>query len=238
MKRLFLFAFALTITMCFSAKTALSQENIKAANHKEIKEGDEEKIKPWVDVVMNSSDPASWTWNKTENSRFAIRGDWDGDGFDEMLYEGPTKLYSDNKEITPLNLTGDLGVFFLVNEGDLDGDGGDEISFMTVNRDYTNLNVIRVWSYTGNRWKEIFQTQVHLWDCPNYRPNTPEESFTHEWKRKNHYSNNKVVLKLHDGIIDVIGINPEGRYAVEEIKILDKDSTKRKWGMIIQPKED
>lgn len=231
MKRLFLFAFVLTITICFGSKTVMAQEN-------DENEKTEEKIKPWTDVVTNTSDPASWKWKKNETSRFAIRGDWDGDGFDEMLYEGDTKLFSDNNEITPLNLTGDLGVFFLINEGDLDGDGGDEISFMTVNRDFTNLNVIRVWSYTGNRWQEIFQTQAHLWDCPNYNPKTPEESFTHEWKRKNQYSNNKVVLKKHDGIIDVIGINPEGRYAIEEIKILNKDSTKRKWGKIIQPRED
>lgn len=231
MKRLFLFAFVLTITICFGSKTVMAQEN-------DENEKTEEKIKPWTDVVTNTSDPASWKWKKNETSRFAIRGDWDGDGFDEMLYEGDTKLFSDNKDITPLQLTGDLGVFFLINEGDLDGDGGDEISFMTVNRDFTNLNVIRVWSYTGNRWQEIFQVDAHLWDCPNYNPKTPEESFTHEWKRKNQYSNNKVVLKKHDGIIDVIGINPEGRYAIEEIKILNKDSTKRKWGKIIQPRED
>jgi hypothetical protein len=45
-------------------------------------------------------------------------------------------------------------------------------------------------------------------------------------------------LKKHDGIIDVIGIHPNGRYAIEEIKILDKSASKRKWGMIIQPRDD
>lgn len=237
MKKIFLFTFALIISICFVANPLIAQNENEDINSQEKKDG-EEKIKPWTDVVKTSADPASWTWNKNENSRFVIRGDWDGDGFDEMLYEGATKLFSDNNDITPLNLNGDLGVFFLINEGDLDGDGGDEISFMSVNRDYSNLNVIRVWSYTGNRWKEIFQTEVHIWDCPNYRPKNPEERFTHEWKRKNNYSLNNVVLKKHDGIIDVIGIHPNGRYAIEEIKILDKDSTKRKWGMIIQPRED
>lgn len=43
-------------------------------------------------------------WNKNENTRFAIRGDWDGDGFDEMLQKILTKLFSDNDDITPLNL--------------------------------------------------------------------------------------------------------------------------------------
>jgi hypothetical protein len=226
MKNIFLATLVLISIMSFSTKALIAQEE------------QEEKIKPWTDIVKNTADPASWTWDKNENTRFAIRGDWDGDGFDEMLYESATKLFSDNDEITPLNLSGDLGVFFLINEGDLDGDGGDEVSFMTVNRDYTNLNVIRVWSYTGNRWKELFQTEVRIWDCPNYQAKTPEESFTHQWKRKNNYSLNRVVLKKHDGIIDVIGIHPNGRYAIEEIKILDKDSTKRKWGMIIQPRED
>lgn len=229
MKRIILIAFALI--MLIGAKTLVAQddnENIQS----------EEKIKPWTDVVKNTSDPASWTWNKNVNIRNAIRGDWDGDGFDEMLYESATKLFSDNDDITPLNLPGDLGVFFLINEGDLDGDGGDEISFMSVNRDWSNLNVMRIWSYNGYRWKEILQTEVHIWDCPNYRPETPEESFTQQWKRKNNYSLSKVVLKLHDGIIDVIGINPNGRYAIEEIKILDKSASKRKWGMIIQPRDD
>ena len=46
------------------------------------------------------------------------------------------------------------------------------------------------------------------------------------------------MLKKHDGILDVIAINPDGRYAIEEIKILNKDSTKRKWGKVIQPRED
>lgn len=229
MKRLILIAFALI--MLIGAKTLVAQ-NENQNNQSE------EKIKPWTDVVKNTSDPASWTWNKNENTRFAIRGDWDGDGFDEMLQESATKLFSDNDDITPLNLPGDLGVFFLINEGDLDGDGGDEISFMSVNRDWSNLNVIRIWSYNGYRWREIFQTEVHIWDCPNYRPETPEESFTHQWKRKNNYSLNKVVLKKHDGVIDVIGIHPNGRYAIEEIKILDKSASKRKWGMIIQPRDD
>ncbi|MBP1645468.1 MAG: hypothetical protein H6Q16_1043 [Bacteroidetes bacterium] len=229
MKRIILIAFALI--MLIGAKTLVAQDDNE-------KNQSEEKIKPWTDVVKNTSDPASWTWNKNVNTRNAIRGDWDGDGFDEMLYESATKLFSDNDDITPLNLPGDLGVFFLINEGDLDGDGGDEISFMSVNRDWSNLNVMRIWSYNGYRWKEILQTEVHIWDCPNYRPETPEESFTQQWKRKNNYSLSKVVLKLHDGIIDVIGINPNGRYAIEEIKILDKSASKRKWGMIIQPRDD
>ena len=116
----------------FSSKALIAQEE------------EEIKIKPWTDVVKTDLDPASWRWNKNENTRFAIRGDWDGDGFEEMLYESATKLFSDNDEITPLHLSGDLGVFFLINEGDLDGDGGDEISFMSVNRDYSNFNVFRV----------------------------------------------------------------------------------------------
>lgn len=229
MKKIILIAFA--FIMLIGTKTLVAQ------NENENSQS-EEKIKPWTDIVKNTSDPASWTWNKNENTRFAIRGDWDGDGFDEMLYESATKLFSDNDDITPLNLPGDLGVYFLINEGDLDGDGGDEISFMSVNRDWSNLNVIRIWSYNGYRWKEIMQTEVHIWDCPNYRPETPEESFTQQWKRKNNYSLSKVVLKLHDGIIDVIGIHPNGRYAIEEVKILDKSAAKRKWGMIIQPRED
>ena len=115
MKRIILIAFALIILI--GAKTLVAQ-NENQNNQSE------EKIKPWTDVVKNTSDPASWTWNKNENTRFAIRGDWDGDGFDEMLYESATKVFSDNDDITPLNLPGDLGVFFLINEEDLDGDGG------------------------------------------------------------------------------------------------------------------
>lgn len=210
----------------FSSKALIAQEEEKI------------KIKPWTDVVKTDLDPASWRWNKNENTRFAIRGDWDGDGFEEMLYESATKLFSDNDEITPLQLSGDLGVFFLINEGDLDGDGGDEISFMSVNRDYSNFNVFRVWSYSGNRWKELFQVRVHIWDCPNYQPKTFQESFTHEWKKKNNFSRSSIVLKKHDGIIDVIGIHPNGRYAIEEIKIINKIPVKRNWGKIIQPKED
>ncbi len=206
--------------------------------HAQTTDGEEEKIMPWVDVVKTDLDPASWVWNKNENTRFAIRGDWDGDGFEEMLFESATTLFSDNDEITPLRLSGDLGVFFLVNEGDLDGDGGDEISFMTVNRDYSNFNVIRVWTYTGNRWRELFQVKVHIWDCPNYQPKTFQESFTHEWKKKNNFSRNKVVLKKHDGVIDIIGIHPNGRYAIEEIKIVNKVPIKRNWKQFIQPKED
>ncbi|MFA7082090.1 MAG: hypothetical protein WC135_05695 [Bacteroidales bacterium] len=227
MKRIYLFTTAIILTMCFFTNNSFAQT-----------EDGEELIKPWTDIVKNTADPASWTWSKNESTRFVIRGDWDGDGFDEMLYESATQLFSDNSDITPLNLMGDLGVFFLKNEGDLDGDGGDEISFMSVNRDYSNLNVIRVWSYTGNRWRELFQTEVHIWDCPNYKPTNPEEKFTHEWKRKNNYSLNSVILKKHDGIIDVIGIHPNGRYAIEEIRVLDKSAMKRKWGMIIQPRDD
>ncbi|MBP1629624.1 MAG: hypothetical protein H6Q15_517 [Bacteroidetes bacterium] len=227
MKKSFLLTIVLLVSICLSNNTLFAQEG-----------ENDEKIKPWTDVVKNTSDPASWRWNKNENSRFTIRGDWDGDGFDEMLYEGATKLFSDNNELTPLNLPGDLGVFFLVNEGDLDGDGGDEISFMSVNRDYSNFNVYRIWSYTGNRWQEIFQVRVHIWDCPNYQPKNFQESFTHEWKKKNNFSLNKIILKKHDGIVDVIGIHPNGRYAIEEIKIINKGSTKRKWGKVIQPRED
>src|SRR5574344_2359383 len=92
----------------------------------------EQQLKPWTDVIQTTLDPSSWKWNKNESSRFAIRGDWDGDGFDEWLYESATKLFSDNKEITPLDLEGDLGVYFLINEGGLDGDGGGEVSLMRV----------------------------------------------------------------------------------------------------------
>jgi hypothetical protein len=198
----------------------------------------QEELKPWTDVIVDSRDPSKWTWNKNENTRFFIKGDFDGDGFEENLYESATKLFSDNKELTDLVLDGDLGVYFLVNEGDLDGDGGDEISFMSVNRDYSNLNVFRVWSYTGNRWRELFQVPVHEWDCPNYKPTKQEEMFTYQWKKKNNYNMNKIVLKLHDGVIDVIAIHPCGRYAVEQIKIVNKNATKREWGTIIQPRED
>ena len=95
-----------------------------------------EELKPWTDVIIDQRDPSQWKWNKTDASRFSIRGDFDGDGFSENLYESATTLFSDNDELTPLRLDGDLGVYFLINEGDLDGDGGDEISFMTVNRDF------------------------------------------------------------------------------------------------------
>ncbi|MDR0789482.1 MAG: hypothetical protein LBO06_01660 [Bacteroidales bacterium] len=198
----------------------------------------QEDLKPWTDVVIDSRNPSEWTWNKTESSRFMIRGDFDGDGFEENIYETATKLFSDNKELTDLMFGGDLGVYFLVNEGDLDGDGGDEISFMTVNRDFSNLNVFHVWTYTGNRWKELFQVPVHEWDCPNYKPTKPEEMFTYQWKQKNGYSMNKIVLKLQDGVIDVIAIHPCGRYAIEHIKIVNKFPTKREWGTIIQPRND
>ena len=89
-------------------------------------------IKPWTDVIVNNLTPSEWKWNKTNSTRFGIRGDFDGDGFEENLYESATKIFSDNDEITPLDLDTDLGVYFLVNEGDLDGDGGDEISLMCV----------------------------------------------------------------------------------------------------------
>ncbi|MDR1006598.1 MAG: hypothetical protein LBL74_07010 [Bacteroidales bacterium] len=198
----------------------------------------QEDLKPWTDVIVDSRNPSDWKWNKTESSRFMIRGDFDGDGFEENLYESPTKLFSDNKDITDLQLDGDLGVYFLINEGDLDGDGTDEISFMTVNRDFSNLNVFRIWTYTGHKWKELFQIPVHEWDCPNFRPRTPMESFTHQWKKKNGYDMGKVVLKLHDGVIDVIGIHPCERYAIEQIKIVNKSVAKREWTTIIQPRND
>ncbi|MDR1847614.1 MAG: hypothetical protein LBR17_05805 [Bacteroidales bacterium] len=198
----------------------------------------QEELKPWTDVVIDSRDPSKWTWNKTESSRFMIRGDFDGDGFDENLYETATKLFSDNKEITDLTLDGDLGVYFLVNEGDLDGDGGDEISFMVVNRDFSNLNAFRVWTYKNNKWKELFQVPVHEWDCPNYKPTKQEEMFTYLWKQKNGYDMNRIVLKLHDGVVDVIAIHPNGRYAIEHIKIVNKTPVKREWGTIIQPRND
>ena len=221
MKRIVLFAICISLTAVAFAQ----QDTI------------EQQLKPWTDVIQNSTDPASWRWNKNESSRFAIRGDWDGDGFDEWLYEGATKLFSDNKDITPLDLGGDLGVYFLINEGDLDGDGGDEVSLMRVNREYTNWNRIGIYSYNGYRWVEIFNVRAHLWDAPNYQGKNAEENFTHEWKRKNGFSNSKVVLKKHDGIIDVINVNEETLYAIEEIKIISKTSTKRKFTKVIEPKD-
>ena len=197
-----------------------------------------EALKPWTDVIVDDRDPSQWKWNKTEASRFSIRGDFDGDGFSENLYESATTLFSDNDELTPLKLDGDLGVYFLVNEGDLDGDGGDEISFMTVNRDYSNLNYFRIWTYKDTKWKELFCVLVHEYDCPNYKPQKPEEMFTHKWKQKNGYNLNKVVLKVCDVVVDVIGLHPCERYAVEHIKLVDKTATKREWGLIIQPREE
>lgn len=197
-----------------------------------------EALKPWTDVIVDDRDPSQWKWNKTEASRFSIRGDFDGDGFSENLYEGATTLFSDNDGLTPLKLNGDLGVYFLVNEGDLDGDGGDEISFMTVNRDYSNLNYFRIWTYKDTKWKELFCVLVHEYDCPNYKPQKPEEMFTHKWKQKNGYNLNKVVLKVYDGVVDVIGLHPCERYAIEHIKLVGKTATKREWGLIIQPREE
>lgn len=197
-----------------------------------------EALKPWTDVIVDDRDPSQWKWNKTKASRFSIRGDFDGDGFSENLYEGATTLFSDNDELTPLKLDGDLGVYFLVNEGDLDGDGGDEISFMTVNRDYSNLNYFRIWTYKDTKWKELFCVLVHEYDCPNYKPQKPEEMFTHKWKQKNGYNLNKVVLKVYDGVVDVIGLHPCERYAIEHIKLVGKTATKREWGLIIQPREE
>lgn len=197
-----------------------------------------EALKPWTDIIVDDRDPSQWKWNKTEASRFSIRGDFDGDGFSETLYEGATTLFSDNDEITPLKLDGELGVYFLVNEGDLDGDGGDEISFMTVNRDFSNLNYFRVWTYKDTKWKELFCVLVHEYDCPNYRPQKPEEIFTHKWKQKNGYNLNKVVLKVCDGVVDVIGLHPCERYAIEHIKLVGKTATKREWGLIIQPRAE
>ena len=110
-----------------------------------------EELKPWTDVIIDQRDPSQWKWNKTDASRFSIRGDFDGDGFSENLYESATTLFSDNDELTPLRLDGDLGVYFLINEGDMDGDGGDEISFMTVNRDLSNLNYFRIWIYKDTK---------------------------------------------------------------------------------------
>lgn len=197
-----------------------------------------EELKPWTDVIIDQRDHSQWKWNKTDASRFSIRGDFDGDGFSENLYESATTLFSDNDELTPLRLDGDLGVYFLINEGDLDGDGGDEISFMTVNRDFSNLNYFRIWTYKDTKWKELFCVLVHEYDCPNYKAVEPHELFTHQWKRKNGYNMNKVVLKVCDGVVDVIGIHPCERYAIEHIKLVGKTATKREWGVIIQPREE
>ena len=145
-----------------------------------VKAQEEVNIKPWTDVIIDNREPKDWKWNKTSSTRFSIRGDFDGDGFEENLYETDTAIVSDNKELTPLHLDGDLGVYFLINEGDLDGDGGDEISLMTVYRDYSNVNFFRVFSYTGNSWTELFNVKAHEYDCPNYRPTKPEEMFTYK----------------------------------------------------------
>lgn len=197
-----------------------------------------QKIKPWTEVITNNLAPSEWKWSKTNATRFSIRGDFDGDGFEETLYESATKIFSDNDEITPLELDTDLGVYFLVNEGDLDGDGGDEISLMSVYRDYSNVNYFRIFSYTGNSWREIFNCKVHEYDCPNYKPTKPEEMFCYTYKKKNNYNMNKVVLKHHDGVIDVIATHPNGRYAIEHIKIVNKRAVKREWGTIIEPRTD
>ena len=196
------------------------------------------ELKPWRDVIMTNLTPSEWRWNKNNSTRFTIRGDFDGDGFEENLYETATQIFSDNDELTPLQLDGDLGVYFLVNEGDLDGDGGDEISLMTVYRDYTNINYFRIFSYTGNKWKEIFCTKVHEWDCPNYNPTKPEEMFVHTWKKNNKFDKNRVVLKHSDGVVDMISLHPNGRYAIEKIKIVNKRAAKREWGTIIEPRTD
>ena len=201
-------------------------------------EGETEAIKPWTDVITNDLNPSEWRWDKSNASRFNIRGDFDGDGFEENLYEGATEIFSDNDELTPLNLDTDLGVYFLVNEGDLDGDGGDEISLMSVYRDYSNVNYFRIFSYTGNSWREVFNCKVHEYDCPNYRPTKEEEMFCYTYKKKNHFNMNKVVLKHHDGVIDMIATHPNGRYAIEHIKIVNKRAVKREWGTIIEPRTD
>lgn len=203
-----------------------------------VAKAQQEELKPWIDVVMDERDPSQWKWNKTDASRFTIRGDFDGDGFSENLYETATSIFSDNDELTPLKLAEDLGVYFLINEGDLDGDGGDEISFMIVNRDYSNLNYFRIWTYKDTKWKELFSVLVHEYDCPNYKATRPEEMFTHQWKRKNGYNMNKIVLKVCDGVVDVIGFHPCERYAIEHVKLVDKTSAKREWGVIIQPREE
>lgn len=189
-------------------------------------------------IIEDPNDPKTWQWNKNEATRFSIRGDFDGDGFYENLYESAGTLFSDNPEISHIDLDGDLGVYYIANEGDLDGDGGDEISFMTVYRDFSNINTFRVYTYTGNIWKELIQVQGHEWDCPNFQPKTATERFTHEWKRKNQYKTNRIVLKQHDGIVDMINIGPSGRYTIEHIKIINKKVVKRHWGEIIQPRFD
>ena len=219
-----------TYTLNFDNKNDSNDNNLKKINIS--------AEKPWTDVITSNLTPSQWKWNKNNSSRFSIRGDFDGDGFEETLYEGATMLFSDNKDLTPLQLDGDLGVYFLSNEGDLDGDGSDEICLMTVYRDYSNINYFRIYSYTGNRWKEILCTKVHEWDCPNYIPAKPEESFVHTWKKKNKYNKNNVVLKHHDGVIDMIAIHPCGRYAIEHIKIVNKKAAKREWGTIIEPRKD
>ncbi|MBO5843234.1 MAG: hypothetical protein J6Q96_00005, partial [Bacteroidales bacterium] len=66
-----------------------------------------DEVKPWTDVVIDNRDPSLWTWNKNNSSRFSIRGDFDGDGFSENLYETATTIFSDNDELTPLKLDGD-----------------------------------------------------------------------------------------------------------------------------------
>lgn len=189
-------------------------------------------------IIEDPNDPKTWQWNKNEATRFSIRGDFDGDGFYENLYEGARTLFSDNPEISLINLDGDLGVYYLANEGDLDGDGGDEISFMTVYRDFSNINTFRVYTYTGNIWKELIQVRGHEWDCPNFQPKTATERFTHEWKRKNQYKTDRIVLKQHNGIVDMINIGPSERYTIEHIKIINKKIAKRHWGEIIQPRFD
>lgn len=189
-------------------------------------------------IIEDPKDPKTWQWKKNEATRFSIRGDFDGDGFHENFYESATSLFSDNPEISQINLNGDLGVYYLANEGDLDGDGGDEISFMTVYRDFSNINTFHVYTYTGNIWKELIQVKGHEWDCPNFQPRTATERFTHEWKRKNQYKTDRIVLKQENGIVDMINIGPTGRYTIEHIKIINKKIAKRHWGEIIQPRHD
>lgn len=225
------------ISAVFGILTLIGLPSVVNAQEEEA-EVDVMAIKPWKDVIITNLTPSEWRWNKNNSTRFTIRGDFDGDGFEENLYETATQIFSDNPELTPLQLDGDLGVYFLVNEGDLDGDGGDEISFMTVYRDYTNINYFRIYSYTGNKWKEIFCTKVHEWDCPNYTPKLSEEMFVHTWKKKNKYDKNRVVLKHSDGVVDMISLHPNGRYAIEHIKIVNKRAAKREWGDIIEPRTD
>ncbi len=234
MKKHLLILFVLLVTCTLNVVAQKDNENQTT----QIDSSQIQLVKPWTDVIINNLEPSQWKWNKTKATRFTIRGDFDGDGFEENLFEGPNEIYSDNKEITPLKLDGDLGVYFLINEGDLDGDGTDEISLMTVYRDYTNINFFRIYSYTGNSWKEIFACKVREFDCPNYTPTRPEEMFTHLWKKKNKYDMNKVVLKHHDGVVDMISLHPCGRYAIEHIKIINKRPAKRQWGTIIEPRTD